>query len=63
MNKNNEVLPHIDSLCENCIYYLGDRECPAFRETIPDFIWNGEHTEVVEDQVIDITFEENGPLL
>lgn len=63
MNENDEVLPHIDSPCENCRWYLGDMECPAFATTIPDYIWNGEHKQVVKDQIIDIVFEENGPLI
>ena len=58
-----EVLPHINSKCENCRWYLGDRQCAAFELTIPDNIWFGEHNMVMENQVVDFTYEENGPLI
>ena len=65
MSKENtaEIIPHIDSNCENCRWYLGDRQCPAFELRIPDAIWLGEHNMVMDDQVIDLTYDENGPLL
>lgn len=58
-----EVLPHLDSKCENCRWYLGDRQCPAFELNIPEIIWKGEHNTVLEEQVVDLTFESNGPIL
>ena len=58
-----EFLPHIDSRCENCLWYLGNKECPAFREKIPEEIWNGLHDKVLKDQEQNLVFEENGPLI
>jgi len=46
-------------VCLNCIYYFRDRKCLAFPEVIPVEILNAEndHTELLENQKNNITFE------
>ena len=61
--KNITTLPCVNSNCENCLWYLGNRECAAFHGKIPDEIWNGLHDKVVEGQTEDLVFEENGPMI
>ena len=51
------------SLCENCRWYLGKRECVAFPEKIPLEIWKGEHIKPVSGQSFDFVFIERGPLI
>ena len=61
--KKIETLPCIESQCENCLWYLGNRECAAFHGKIPDKVWNSLHDKVVEGQAEDLVFEENGPMI
>ena len=61
--KKVETLPCIESQCENCLWYLGNRECAAFHGRIPDKVWNSLHDKVVEGQAEDLVFEENGPMI
>ena len=61
--KKIETLPCIESQCENCLWYLGNRECAAFHGKIPDKVWNSLHDNVVEGQAEDLVFEENGPMI
>lgn len=61
--KKIETLPCIESQCENCLWYLGNRECAAFHGKIPDEVWNSLHDKVVEGQAEDLVFEENGPMI
>lgn len=61
--KNIATLPCIESHCENCLWYLGNRECAAFYGKIPDEVWNSLHDKVVEGQAEDLVFEENGLMI
>lgn len=61
--KNIATLPCVNSNCENCIWYLGNRECAAFNGKIPDEIWNGLHDKVLPEQQELIIYEENGPMI
>ena len=61
--KKIETLPCIESQCENCLWYLGNRECAAFHGKIPDKVWNSLHDKVVEGQAEDLVFEENGLMI
>lgn len=61
--KKIETLPCIESQCENCLWYLGNRECAAFHGKIPDKVWNSLHDKVVEGQAEDLVFEENGSMI
>ena len=61
--KKIETLPCIESQCENCLWYLGNRECAAFHGKIPEKVWNSLHDKVVEGQAEDLVFEENGPMI
>lgn len=61
--KKMETLPCIESQCENCLWYLGNRECAAFHGKIPDKVWNSLHDKVVEGQAEDLVFEENGSMI
>lgn len=60
---NKMILPHIHSLCENCVWHMGNHECPAFPNKIPLEIWMGEHIKPVPGQVFDFVFVERGPLI
>jgi|GEM_PF-5542766 len=60
---NKMIYPHIESLCENCMWYLGNRECTAFPDGIPTKIWKGEHKEPIPRQSFDFVFVEKGPLI
>lgn len=58
-----EVLPNIQSKCELCRWYLGDRQCPAFEDIIPAEIWAGSHDYALDNQVVDLTYNEIGAAL
>lgn len=60
---NDDSILTLESKCENCIFYLGDRQCPAFEGKIPNVIWNGEHKTVLKEQVAKVKYQENGPML
>lgn len=65
-NKNEfkpEIVPCLNSKCENCLWYLGNKECAAFDGKIPEKVWQGNHTQVLEEQSQPLVFEENGPIL
>ena len=47
------------SLCENCRWYLGNHECVAFAEKIPNKIWHGQHKVVIEGQLFDFVYKVN----
>lgn len=53
----------MNSLCENCRWYLGNRECVAFPDKIPLEIWKEEHPKIVPGQLFDFVFVERGPLI
>lgn len=57
-------LNKIESNCEICTWYLGNRECPAFEDLkIPDEVWNGTHDKEVKGQEKGILFVKKGELL
>ena len=65
-NKNEfkpEVVPCLNSKCENCLWYLGNKECAAFDGKIPDEVWNGLHDKVLPEQQEPIIYKENGPMI
>jgi len=51
------------SFCENCRWYLGNHECVAFADKIPDEIWHGKHEVVIEGQLFDFVYNEIGPFI
>lgn len=67
MKKNEEkqvaTLPCLNSNCENCIWYLGNRECAAFQDKIPDEVWNGIHSKVLPNQAEPFIYNENGLII
>ena len=48
------------SFCENCRWYLGNRECAAFAEKISKNVWKGQHNTVLERQMTDFIYEKIG---
>ena len=50
-------------LCQRCAHYLGDLECLAFPDGIPEEILDGDnnHSKPLPDQDNDIVFEEFTP--
>jgi hypothetical protein len=65
MEKENEINPVVNSMCETCMHYLKDKQCSAFWENIPDDIWSGkkEHNKVEDDQLLDVVYKEVGGLV
>ena len=58
-----EIYPNEESKCENCRWYLGNKECAAFNKQIPDKIWNGNHDKVEDDQSAPLTYNPKGNIL
>ena len=61
--KKIETLRCIESQCEKCLVYLGNRGCAAFHGKIPDKVWNSLHDKVLPEQQEPIIYEENGPMI
>lgn len=51
------------SLCEICRWYIGNLECVAFADKIPNDIWRGKHEVVIEGQLFDFVYNEIGPII
>ncbi len=60
---NDDSILTLESKCENCIWYLGDHQCPAFSDKIPKIIWNGTHDTILKEQVAKVKYQSNGPIL
>ena len=60
--KDDSILT-LESKCENCIWYLGNHKCPAFSGDIPKIVWRGTHDTILKEQVAQVKYQENGPLL
>lgn len=64
MKEDSSINPHFESLCQTCHWYLGNKKCPAWKdEIIPKEIWEGEHSEVLKEQEIDIILKPKGNIL
>lgn len=63
VEKDEEVLPNLESNCVNCRWYLENQECTAFKGKIPEDIWKGVHDKVVDGQLFNITYSPKGNIL
>ena len=67
--KNNElkqdsnINPKFESRCEICEWYLGNKECCAFKGKIPENVWKYEHKEVLNEQEVNIVFSKKGDVI
>lgn len=63
IKEDTKVNPELESNCENCLWYLGDKKCAAFEGDIPDKIWNGVHDKILPEQKVRIKFESKGKII
>lgn len=64
MKKKIDTLPKLNSICEICQWYTGNKKCFAFSRGIPDSVWKGIHDKPVKGQLNkDILYSPKGNIL